>query len=186
MMRSRDATDSAARPVVPAPRANPDLLGHAAVEAELRRLFDNGRLPHALLLGGPRGIGKATLAFRLARFVLAQSSGEGSQPPLLADSPDAALAIPPDSGVSARRRQRERIVGNNRPGLCATSTSSVRRGGSSRIFSSAFAALRFISSAPSTITTRQPPSAAVKCRKAPISRVSSTTISLRNRRRRGS
>ena len=50
-MRSRDATDSAARPVVPAPRANPDLLGHAAVEAELRRLFDNGRLPHALLLG---------------------------------------------------------------------------------------------------------------------------------------
>ena len=101
-MRGRDATDSAARPVVPAPRANPDLLGHAAVEAELRRLFDNGRLPHALLLGGPRGIGKATLAFRLARFVLAQSSGEEPQIGLFGGSADAGLAIPADSGVFRR------------------------------------------------------------------------------------
>ena len=29
-------------------------------------------MPHAVLLSGPRGIGKATLAFRFARFVLAQ------------------------------------------------------------------------------------------------------------------
>src|ERR1700742_2556058 len=28
-------------------------------------------MPHAWLIGGPAGIGKATLAFRLARFVLA-------------------------------------------------------------------------------------------------------------------
>src|SRR5947207_14064130 len=96
MSRSREATP--AEPIAPPPRANPDLLGHAAAEAELRRLFDSGRLPHALLLGGPRGIGKATLAFRLARFVLAQSSGEGSQPPLLADTADAGLAIPSGSG----------------------------------------------------------------------------------------
>jgi DNA polymerase III subunit delta' len=57
-----------------APRENPDLLGHEIVERELRRLAELGRIPHALLLAGPRGVGKATLAFRLARFLLAQPS----------------------------------------------------------------------------------------------------------------
>jgi DNA polymerase-3 subunit delta' len=101
-MRGRDAASAAEPSTVPAPRANPDLLGHAAAEAELRRLFDSGRLPHALLLGGPRGIGKATLAFRLARFVLSQSTGEGPQPALLGDIADTGLAIPPESGVFRR------------------------------------------------------------------------------------
>jgi DNA polymerase-3 subunit delta' len=64
-------------PAVPPPRANPDLVGHEAAEVELRRLFEAGRLPHGLLLCGPRGIGKATLAFRLARFVLASPPPRG-------------------------------------------------------------------------------------------------------------
>jgi DNA polymerase III gamma/tau subunit len=56
----------------PAPRANPELFGHESAERELLRLHSLGRLPHAILLSGPRGIGKATLAFRLARFLLAK------------------------------------------------------------------------------------------------------------------
>jgi DNA polymerase-3 subunit delta' len=102
MSRSRDAA-APAEPIAPPPRTNPDLLGHQTAEAELRRLFDGGRMPHALLLSGPRGIGKATLAFRLARFVLAQSGGEGAGPALFGDETSAAgLAIPPDSGVFRR------------------------------------------------------------------------------------
>ena len=54
------------------PRANPALLGQAAAESALLAAWNSGRLPHAWLLAGPRGIGKATLAFRFARFVLAQ------------------------------------------------------------------------------------------------------------------
>ncbi len=52
-------------------------------------------MPHAWLIGGPPGIGKATLAYRLARFVLAQEEGAALLPP---DS----LDIDPDSGTFAR------------------------------------------------------------------------------------
>jgi DNA polymerase-3 subunit delta' len=100
MSRSRDAAVPA-EPIALPPRANPELLGHQAVDAELRRLFDSGRMPHALLLSGPRGIGKTTLAFRLARFVLAQGAGEGAGP-LFGDDSGAGLAIPSDSGVFRR------------------------------------------------------------------------------------
>ena len=62
-------------PAVPEPRANPDLVGHEAAERTLLRAWTSGRLPHAWLIAGPRGIGKATLAFRFARFVLAGGGG---------------------------------------------------------------------------------------------------------------
>src|SRR2546430_9053878 len=79
----------------PAPRENLDLIGHEGAERELRRLDEIGRLPHAILLSGPRGIGKATLAFRLARFLLA-TSGERS------GSAEGGLAIDPACGVFRR------------------------------------------------------------------------------------
>ena len=40
------------------------------------RACQSNRLPHAWLLSGPRGIGKATLAYRFARFLL-KGEGEG-------------------------------------------------------------------------------------------------------------
>jgi len=88
----------------PAPRTNPDLVGHEPAEAALRRQFEVGRLPHALLFSGPRGIGKATLAFRLARFVLSGGAGNAGQGGLFGDAPGGAdgLAVPPDSGVFRR------------------------------------------------------------------------------------
>jgi DNA polymerase III subunit delta' len=59
---------------VPAPRENPYLVGHGAAEAALLEAHAAGRLPHAILLAGPRGIGKATLAYRFARALLAGAS----------------------------------------------------------------------------------------------------------------
>ena len=47
------------------------LFGHASAEAALLAAYRGGRIPHAFLIAGPKGIGKATLAYRLARFVLA-------------------------------------------------------------------------------------------------------------------
>jgi len=56
---------------VPEPRANPDLLGHEAAERTLLDALHLGRMHHAWLITGPEGIGKATLAFRFARRLLA-------------------------------------------------------------------------------------------------------------------
>ena len=57
--------------IPPEPRANPMLLGHTAAEATLAEAARAGRLHHAWLITGPDGIGKATLAFRFARRLLA-------------------------------------------------------------------------------------------------------------------
>ncbi|MCW3473816.1 DNA polymerase III subunit delta' [Limobrevibacterium gyesilva] len=55
----------------PDPRANPLLRGHEAAEAMLAEAMRSGRMHHAWLITGPAGIGKATLAFRFARRLLA-------------------------------------------------------------------------------------------------------------------
>ncbi len=73
-----------------APRANPQLLGHASAEALLAEALASARMHHAWLLTGPHGIGKATLAFRFARRLLA------SLPP------DGTLALPETHPVFRR------------------------------------------------------------------------------------
>ena len=55
------------------PRVTAGLFGHRAAEMALLNAYRSGRIPHAWLIGGPQGIGKATLAYRMARFVLANS-----------------------------------------------------------------------------------------------------------------
>src|SRR5260370_26807712 len=53
------------------PRETGILAGHREAEAALLNAYGSGRIPHAWLIGGAQGIGKATLAYRMARFVLA-------------------------------------------------------------------------------------------------------------------
>src|SRR4029453_5186189 len=53
------------------PRQTTSFFGHSDAEQALLEAYRSGRLPHAWLIGGPPGIGKATLAYRMARFVLA-------------------------------------------------------------------------------------------------------------------
>src|SRR5437868_6064872 len=55
----------------PHPRATAVLFGHAGAEGALLTAYRSGRMPHGVLIAGPKGTGKATLAYRLARFVLA-------------------------------------------------------------------------------------------------------------------
>jgi DNA polymerase-3 subunit delta' len=53
------------------PRETNVLFGHREAELALLNAYRSGRIPHAWLIGGAQGIGKATLAYRMARFVLA-------------------------------------------------------------------------------------------------------------------
>ena len=53
------------------PRANPSFRGHQAAIASLHHAAASGRLHHGWLISGQPGIGKATLAFRFARWLLA-------------------------------------------------------------------------------------------------------------------
>ncbi len=58
------------------PRMVSEFYGNRAAEKALLEAFSANRLHHAWLFSGPEGIGKATLAYRFARFLLAHD-GEG-------------------------------------------------------------------------------------------------------------
>ncbi|MGE0736750.1 MAG: DNA polymerase III subunit delta' [Alphaproteobacteria bacterium] len=98
-----------------APRQNPDLVGHDAACALLAKSFASGRMPHAWLIAGPRGIGKATLAYRFARYVLAAGSkasapaetapslfGDAAPAPQIAPAAADNLALSPSHPIFRR------------------------------------------------------------------------------------
>jgi len=90
--------DKAEEAAWPHPRLTAELRGQAAAEAVLLRAHASGRLPHAWLLSGPRGVGKATLAFRFARFLLAPDCQGGG----LFGGAAESLEVPPDHPVFRR------------------------------------------------------------------------------------
>jgi len=75
----------------PHARETTAFFGHAAAERALLDAYRGGRIPHAWLIGGPPGIGKATLAYRMARFVHAHPD-----PAAPAVQAAASLAIDPE------------------------------------------------------------------------------------------
>lgn len=68
------------------PRERSTLFGHAEAAATLAQAARSGQLHHAWLLAGPKGVGKATLAWRFARALLAYGRN---------DCPDS-LHVPDD------------------------------------------------------------------------------------------
>jgi len=91
-MSARQIETSAA---IPHPRETPSLFGHREAERTLLHAYQSGRIPHAWLIGGAQGIGKATLAYRMARFALAHRD------PLAPDVQAAkSLAVDPSHPVA--------------------------------------------------------------------------------------
>ena len=79
------------------PRRNTAFRGHVAAERAVLDAWNAKRMPHAWLFTGPSGIGKASFAYRVARFVLAGGGEVG----LFGDGPDS-LHVDPASGTVKR------------------------------------------------------------------------------------
>ncbi len=104
MSADQDSTEEPDRAgEAPHPRETARIFGHDAAEAEFLAAFTADRLHSGWLITGPRGIGKATLAYRIARFLLATPPEDGgglfgAPPPpdtldIAADHPDARLIL---------------------------------------------------------------------------------------------
>ncbi|SDD51068.1 DNA polymerase III subunit delta' [Ruegeria marina] len=111
-------------PGAPHPRETPRLYGQEEAERAFLDAYSSDRLHHGWLLTGPQGVGKATLAWRIARFLLAtppQSDGGlfGAPPP------PKTLDIDPNHPVSRH------ILAGAEPGL-APITRSVNEQGKLR------------------------------------------------------
>jgi DNA polymerase-3 subunit delta' len=82
---------------VPHPRETSVLFGHREAETALLNAYKSGRIQHAWLIGGAQGIGKATLAYRMARFVLTHRD-----PLSPAVQSAGSLDVDPNGGVARR------------------------------------------------------------------------------------
>lgn len=94
------------------PRETARLFGQAAAEEAFLTSYTSDRLHHGWLLTGPEGIGKATLAWRIARFLLctppSDDGGLFGAPP-----PPETLDVDPDHPAA------HRILAGAEPGLAA-------------------------------------------------------------------
>lgn len=101
---SKDADEKDLAAAHPAPRLNAEIVGQGAAEAALLDAYRSGRLPHAWLFTGPKGVGKATLAYRFARFLLTDGANGGAAS-LFSDAPAApatSLRVEPNHPVFHR------------------------------------------------------------------------------------
>ncbi len=100
----------------PHPRETTAFFGHRQAEEILLDAYRGGRMPHGWLIGGPHGIGKATLAYRMARFALAHPD-----PAAPAVQAARSLAVAPEHPVAHRVAKQahsdllvlERTIGDN-------------------------------------------------------------------------
>lgn len=104
-----DPQDPTCVPGAPHPRDATRLIGQAPAEAAFLDAFTSGRLHHAWLLTGPRGVGKATLAWRIARFLLATPDPDPSDM--------FGVPAPTDLDVDPEHPVARRISAGAEPGL---------------------------------------------------------------------
>ncbi len=102
----------------PHPRETAQVIGQAQAQQEFLTAFNSGRLHHGWLITGPRGVGKATLAYQIARFLLATPVAAAAGDRVGAAPAPESLDTPQDHPVARR------IGARAEPGLCV-----VRRGG---------------------------------------------------------
>ena len=84
------------------PRSTHDLVGHEAALARVAHAIRDGKPPQAWLIAGPRGVGKATLAYRIARYLLRYgATAEGPSDLSVAANDPVSRAASPRNRIPA-------------------------------------------------------------------------------------
>ncbi|WP_025898955.1 DNA polymerase III subunit delta' [Sneathiella glossodoripedis] len=91
---------------LPHPRETSELIGHQEAENLFLESYNGGRFHHAWLISGVRGVGKATFAYKAARFLLSSAASGGG----LFGPPDTLDADPQDPALNL-------ILSGAHPGL---------------------------------------------------------------------
>jgi DNA polymerase-3 subunit delta' len=87
------------------PRHSNFFVGHESAQERLLSLINSGAMPHAMIFSGTQGIGKSTLAFRLARTLLKHGTPDSNQDSLFGDAAPAditSLSIDADDPVFSK------------------------------------------------------------------------------------
>ncbi len=100
--RSAEPSDSDRIEGFEHPRENTNLLGQGDILRRAARALRSGRPPSAWLITGAPGVGKATLAYRIARYLLAHGATDAG--------PDD-LSVPPDHAAARQ------VAAQSHPGL---------------------------------------------------------------------
>jgi DNA polymerase-3 subunit delta' len=104
------------------------LFGHDAAVAAFRDALDGGKLPHAWLIAGAPGIGKALFAEKAALRVLAQAAGPSFEAAGLDTSSDHPIAALVEAGSHPDLMRLERLPADNAAGIARSITVDQVRG----------------------------------------------------------
>lgn len=107
------AEDSSAAPALLSPRETSEAFGFGPHEDKLLGLIAANKMPHALIFSGPEGIGKATFAYRLARFLFKHGNLDAAQDNLFGDAP----TLPTNFDVAADDPVFRRVASGGHPDL---------------------------------------------------------------------
>lgn len=80
MKAEKEIPETDKEPLAPHPRETFAYVGHDESETALSDGLRSGKMHHAWLLAGPKGLGKATLAYRFARVALGAQRLKGGRP----------------------------------------------------------------------------------------------------------
>ena len=103
---------------IPSPQENDKFYGHQPAEKHFLAAYNATRIHHAWLISGPKGVGKATMAYRIARFLLANDATLSDDEPLaLFDAKTLKEIDKPSLSMGREHPVFRRVAANGHPDL---------------------------------------------------------------------